>query len=118
MKRAFTIALLFFASAAHADDWTRADTYRQSSVTALFVADWAQTKYLITRNGRHEKNIFLGEHPSAGQVNAYFAASAVGHAAISAILPRDWRDGWQYVWIGIEFGATVRNHRMGIKMDF
>ena len=100
-------------------DWTREDTYRQSVLTVLLVVDWGQTRYIAKHPLQHkEMNQFLGEHPSVGRVNNYFAASILGHAVISYILPPDWRKGWQYVWIGIEFGVVQRNHSIGIKVDF
>src|SRR3990167_2148379 len=109
--------LVFFClvSVAHADEWTKADTYRQAAVTTLLVADWAQTRYIAKRPCENagggtqcqdpylEKGLalpFIGEHPSVGRVNSYFIAGILGNYAISHTLPRDWRNAWQYFWIG------------------
>lgn len=110
------------------DPWTTGDTWRQAAVTGLLVADWGQTRWIVrhpqdpTHNGvytwRAEGNPLLGDYPSIGKVNTYFAAAAVGHAAISYILPRGWRDAWQYVWIGAEANQVRRNYYMGIKLAF
>jgi len=116
-----TLALLLLAgcaSIAQADDWSTADTVRQGVVTALLIADWAQTRWIVKNPvDSHERNPILGEHPSAGQVNTYFAVAVIGHAAISYVLPRGWRDGWQYVWIGVEL-ETVRANYVGIRYGF
>jgi hypothetical protein len=34
------------------------------------------------------------------------------------LLPRDWREAWQYVWIGIEFGAVAHNYSLGVRIHF
>jgi hypothetical protein len=105
-------------------------------LTALLVTDWAQTRWLVkhpqsdqvcTSTGttttcstqqRFESNPLLGAHPSIGKANNLIAASIIGHAAIAYMLPPAWREGWQYVFIGIEAGAVYHNHSVGLKMDF
>lgn len=135
--RFLLLGLILFASTARAgDDWTTGDTVRQAVVTGLLIADWGQTRWnvkhesdcntpsgLYPRNPicdalRYETNPLLGQNPSMGRVNIYFSAAIVGHAAISYALPRGWRDGWQYVWIGIEANQVNRNRSIGIKIDF
>jgi hypothetical protein len=112
-------------------NWTRGDTYRQSAVTALLIYDWSQTNHMaknrcsdgaINSCGKHFgedglAKVWVGVHPSVGKVNNYFAASIIGHAAISYLLPRGWREGWQYVQIGISV-QTVRTNYLGIKYGF
>jgi hypothetical protein len=100
-------------------DWTREDTYRQVAVTALLIVDWGQTRWIAKHPSQlYETNHFLGEHPSIARINNYFAASILWHAAISTLLPPDWRKGWQYVWIGIELEYVRRNYHIGVKVDF
>jgi len=128
--RFLLFGLILIASPARAgDDWTTGDTVRQGALTTLLIVDWTQTRYIAkhprdptrqdgTYQWRAEGNNLLGAYPSVGRVNSYFAASIVGHAVISYMLPRPWREGWQYIWIGIEIDATSRNQRMGIKLEF
>jgi hypothetical protein len=118
--------LVLMLGCAKAGDWSTEDTYRQAAVTALLVADWGQTRWIAKHNGltepgrfpvdAGERNPILGKYPSGGKVDAYFAAAIVGHAAISYVLPPDWRKGWQYVWIGLELGTVNANRAVGIKM--
>jgi hypothetical protein len=134
------LALPAKAEGLNLDRWTREDSYRQAAVTALLVIDLGQTLWLVknpknsqvcqpspgfrqipcstTHQPRPEGNKLLGETPSIGRVNNYFAISILGHAAISYFLPRGWREGWQYVWIGIEANQVNYNRTIGIKIDF
>jgi hypothetical protein len=126
--------LLLLSSCASAH-WTTADTVRQGAVVALQVADWRQTRTIATEmipaytvdqgggasttyNARYrycEQNPILGEHPTGGQVNTYFAASILGNALISYLLPPEWRAGWQYVSIGFQAVYVVNNFNAGIR---
>jgi hypothetical protein len=129
--------LLLLPSLCFAGDWAREDTYRQSALTVLLIADWAQTKWVVhhasqtvdmsnayspnnykTYEGAYETNPLLGRHPSAQRVNFYFATTIAVHAGISYFLPSGWREGWQYVWIGVEANQVNRNRAIGIKMNF
>lgn len=125
----FFFAFCVAPNARAGDDWTTGDTVRQSVVTALLIVDWGQTRYIVkhpqdpmqpngTYTWRAEGNGVLGDYPSIGKVNNYFAVAIIGHAAISYVLPRGWRDAWQYVWIGAELNETAHNRRMGIKVEF
>lgn len=125
----FLALLLLLPTLSHADDWTREDTYRQTALTVLLVADWAQTSWAIKKNENHcsypepcrsyeEGNPLLGTHPSIGKLNILVGTGIIGHAAVARILPRELREGWQYVWIGIETNAVYRNHQVGIKFHF
>jgi len=80
---ALAIALSSPALAAE-NDWTIGDTIAQSTVTALFITDWKQTQYIAkhpkdpmlpngTYQWRAESNPILGEYPSTGRINNYFA---------------------------------------------
>lgn len=135
MKIALIFILMACRTVCLADDWTTGDTVRQSIYTALVVIDWKQSSWAqshprtetkctplnqcITISHEYiEANPILGTHPSQGKLNNLVAASIVGHAAISYMLPRGWREGWQYVWIGIEGEAVNHNRSIGIKMRF
>jgi hypothetical protein len=115
------LALPAKAEGLNLDRWTREDSYRQSAVTALLVADWAQTRYATKHPQDRYKEVanpILGSRPTIGKTNNYFSLSIIGHAAISYMLPPAWRHGWQYIWIGVEANAVYYNHNIGVKMDF
>lgn len=123
------LLLIFAAGTAHAgDDWTREDTYRQAALTALLIADWAQTRYIAkhpdqcNNKGCLEEDggarLWIGRHPTIGKVNNYFASSILANVAISYALPREWRHVWQYAHIVYEAGTVGRNRSIGIKLAF
>jgi hypothetical protein len=124
------VCALAFAhtSAFAADPWSTGDTVREVINASLLVTDWAQTRYAVQHpcgqyefctDPNHEHGYaryFISEHPTLGQVDAYFAASIVLHAAISYVLPRGWRDGWQYGTAVLELRTVIRNHHAGIDI--
>lgn len=100
--------------------WTDDDTARQALTLALLGADWAQTRSIAKGiPGIHETNPLLGEHPSTGRVNNYFAASMLGHTLLMNALPPEIRKWAQYGTIGLEAGVAGRNKlKLGIGMTF
>jgi hypothetical protein len=90
----------------------------------LLYAVWLATKPTTDPTNSPTQNVErrtgnnpLGEHPSIGKANNLIAASIIGHAAIAYILPPAWRQGWQYVRIGVKAGAVYHNRSVGLKMD-
>lgn len=117
------LIVLLLSCPAHADEWTRADTYREVAYLALHVADWGQTLYISDHPREfHENNPILGSHPSRGEVNTYFIATGLLHPVVSYGLkkyaPPGWSEAWQYVTIGIEVGAVANNLSIGIGFGF
>lgn len=113
------LLLLLFIPAAHADEWTRSDTYRETAYLALHVTDWLQTR-TIAKNPDvwYEKNIILGSHPHVDRVDAYFILAGLAHVGIAAILPNEWRAPFQYFTIGFESGVVAHNYKVGVKVGF
>jgi len=64
----------------------------------------------------YETNPILGKHPSAGEVNRYFLASAIVHVAVSWALPKEWKPVWQYAGIVVQTSVTVKNNEMGLDV--
>lgn len=134
--RYLLLGFIFLAPIARAeglnlDPWTAGDTIRQSVVTSLLIIDWAQTRYISKHPcGRYEYCVnpysehgsatrrFIGEHPSTAQVNRYFIASIVFNVVIAYVLPRGWRDAWQYGSAGYELSIVLSNRSAGIQLQF
>ena len=124
MKR-FTMVLIItlFVCIAHpvlaADPWTRADTYREVAYVIITTADWSQTLQSADHPEKWtEMNPILGKHPSRSRVNTLIPLGMVLHAGIAYILPRPYREWWQYAWIGIETAAVGKNLSVGIGIGF
>lgn len=101
------------------DAWSDSDKARQVAYYVLHAYDWGQTRYVAKHHDKFtERNPFLNDKPSVGQVNTYFAVSAIGHYLIADALDKDTRAVFQYVTIGIEGAAIKHNIRVGVKVDF
>lgn len=100
--------------------WTKEDINRELAYYLLHGADWAQTRTIAKNPDRYyEINPILGEHPSTGRVNNYFAATGLGHALLANTLPPEWRKWLQYGSIGVEAAMAGRNKfKVGIGMTF
>jgi hypothetical protein len=118
------LAVLLLLPAVSPADWSSADTTRQVLFTTVLALDWAQTRYIATHPENHrEKNPIIGEHPTTGRVDGYFASSALIHWSVSYLLPDKylgikWRSIWQNISIGVETGVVARNYRMGVGFNF
>lgn len=104
----------------HGSNWSNVDTIMELASLGLLGADWAQTRTIAKNPEQYgEINKILGEHPSTGRVNNYFAASMLGHALIASQLPPEIRKWFQYGTIGLEAPVVGRNHfKFGIGMTF
>ena len=100
------------------DIWTKEDTARQVLFVSLQVADWLQTKEIVRRPDRYERNIILGSHPKQNTIDLYFLTTTALHTTIAYYLPKKYRMIWQYVWITIETGCVYHNHKAGIRINF
>jgi len=127
--RVFFWAILLFPFSAIAEEWTTADTVRESAYVLLHIADWNQTRE-IARNPQQywEVNPVLGKHPSIKRVDSYMAFSALAHIGISYAIaplcdaigasPRKCREGFQYLTLGGKASLVYHNNRIGLSWDF
>ena len=119
MKRVLWIAVLVVLVGCGPRTWTQADSAREAAYLALHVVDWGQTLEIADNPGQyHERNPVLGDHPSRGRVNAWFAGTALLHPVVSYLLPDDLRPYWQYGTIGLEMYCVGNNVSLGIGMGF
>ena len=124
MKRYFLCIIFVLCGCASVpfEGWTKADTARQVTYTALHVADWAQTAEISRSNGEYCEaggaGIFIGEHPEESDVHIYFASTLLLQTAISAMLKPKYRKAWQYIWIGAEAATVAHNFSIGLNAEF
>ncbi len=119
-----TLLALLLVKPAHADEdtrhWTAGDTAFQAVFLVELAIDRGQTASI---NDHHLEEIgwarsFIGPHPSAGQINRYFATCAIVHTAIAYILPKPYRTIWQSFWVGVETNTIKSNVNVGISVRF
>ena len=129
MKMISTIiicTILFSFSIVFAEDWTKEDTYRELTWTALLIMDYSQTMNIARHTDKYQEyNPILGSHPSRSSVNMYMLSAALLHPIISYLLPpksEKWkyinRENFQYITIGVEIGAVANNIGAGIGVSF
>lgn len=111
-------SFLWYNSFCSASTWTAEDTKWELAFQSSLVIDYLQTREIARRPEFYETNVLLGQHPSAGKINAYFASCALGHAYISSLLGGKWRRGWQVVWFGIETYTDIKNYQLGVALTF
>lgn len=118
MKRLLLILLAAAAPAFAQDSWTRGDTIRQGVIVAASAVDWLQTLDIQDHDCMWEQNPVMGHKPSRARVNEYFLASMGAHFVIARLLPRKWREGFQYLSIGMEVGMIAHNYHIGLRVKF
>ncbi len=119
-KYLIILMLLLFPLPVMAYTWDTQDTVLQVLVVTSLAIDRHQTRQ-INSKGFEEcgwARSWIGSHPSNKEIDTYFAGAAIGHTAISIILPKHWIVGsydipvrtiWQSFWFGVEF-KTVRDN--------
>ena len=112
--------LLCVPQPSHAlDEWRPADTNREATYLVLHALDWGTTLDIVDHpDTHHEHNPVIGSHPTRGEVNRYMAITALAHVAIARILPTRWREGFQYITIGMEVLCVGNNLNLGLKVNF
>lgn len=101
------------------DPWTKEDTIREAAYLVLHVVDWGQTRNIVHRDSEYnEDNPLLEQSPSIKRVDSFFAFGAIAHVTVSYILPRVWRESFQYSTAGFEAGVVFKNNSIGLRVDF
>jgi hypothetical protein len=114
-----SLLLAILSAPALSEPWDRADLALGGVAVSALVVDWGQTRYIAKHPERYrETNPILGDHPSVGRVNAYFAGSILATALIA-----DWfRPMNRKLFLGavaaVEIAVTNRNRSLGVKLSF
>jgi len=116
-----TVLVLGFVTTrdVYAESWDGVDTFLGVTTTAALVADWGQTRYMAQHPAEFkEKNRILGEHPSVGRVNVYFATYVIGALLVADWLAPDNRKLFLCVISVVELSAVRHNRSIGVKFSF
>jgi hypothetical protein len=90
----------------------------EAAFLAAMAIDYGQTLDIKNHYGMYEKNSLLGRHPSDSRITNYFLGAAIGHVAVTYLMPRKYRPAWQWGTLGLQIGTIYRNHQIGLRVDF
>ena len=95
------------------------DILLESIFITLCLVDWGQTLNIADNpHLYYERNPLLGQHPSRGKVNTYFAIAIPLHIGVTYALPKKWRSFWLKGSIGVEVLCVGNNFVLGINTAF
>ncbi|HVP66250.1 MAG TPA: hypothetical protein VMT17_03195 [Anaeromyxobacteraceae bacterium] len=92
--------------AAWPEPWETHDYVLEGVFVGLSLLDLGQTSAALSA-GAAENNPVLGPHPSNVKLVGYFSVWIVGHAAVTWLLPRPWREVWLGMGIGCEAAVVL-----------
>ena len=127
MKKTILILIIILAIPASSYAWERAPENRWTMENTLWegfnvivqTIDWGQSYNIVNNPDRYyETNKLLGPHPSKKEVDKFFITSIVGHAVISYVLPKDYRQAWQLITLGMHIENAGKNYAIGLRVDF
>lgn len=127
-----TALLTLLSSNAISAPWSKTDLALQGVVLTTTSIDWLQTRELSSKPKEYyERNIFLGNNPSAAKINSYMGGIIIGHTVVAHYLPDVVtflggsaksaalsRTIWQATWIGIETSTISWNYSIGVRVGF
>ena len=118
--KSLLFCLALYASGACAGDpWDTTDKWLGAATFTALAVDWGQTRYIAKHPEKfYETNFILGEHPSVGRVDAYYATVGIG-----TFLMADYLGGRDRKWflgavLALELAYAIHNQRLGIKVEF
>jgi len=113
------ILLLLLPLPVWAGDWNRTDVVFEATYLTLHAVDWSQTLDIVEHHDTyHEQNVILGRHPNRGDVNTYFAATALLHLALANWLDRPTRNYFQIGTIALEAVVIGNNYSIGLRLAY
>lgn len=100
--------------------WTPSQKVLWGTYTAAWAVDLGQTRHIAKNPDYFHENsarYAIGEHPSVGDVHAFFVAHYIKNYIIAEILG----DKWRSIYLGsitVEHGLCIGNNKsIGIKVD-
>ena len=115
----FIFLFLLSFNACAFDEWSEADKTREAVYLAVDTIDWLQTRNIARNPDKfYETNSYLGQHPSVGKVNEYFAVTMLLHVGIVTSLPSKYRSVFQFTTIAYEINYVAGNYQIGISAKF
>lgn len=117
MRHVLIACLISLPAVAH-DPWTTQDTILEGLFLAQLAVDRAQTMDIKNHPEKFEYNPLLGVNPSDRRINKYFLTIALVHPMLCYVLPKNARNGFQFVSITVEAYAIGNNFSIGLRARF
>ena len=113
------VIMLMSASSAQAnDEWTEAQKNLLAIDTALLAVDWGQTRYGVASPDHVELNPIIGKNASNMRIGIYFGTCIIANAIIADMMPTEYRGLFLSGVLAVQFYATSKNYRAGVKIKF
>jgi len=100
------------------DRWTKEDSIKEVTFLGLLYLEKCQRNYANEHGGMYVPNPFLGPNRKESDVDTFLVTSAILHPIISYLLPRQYRDWWQYGTLIIEGTSIASNMSFGVGFEF
>jgi len=117
------LCMLLLPQARAAEPWDTTDKVLGTTAVALQIVDWGQTRYIAKHPEQYRESgpvtkRVIGEHPSVGQVDAYFVVYIATTLLIADRLSPPIRKVFLGVTSVIQISVTAHNRSIGVKMSF
>jgi hypothetical protein len=87
--------------------------------TILIAIDWGQTLDIVNNSEEYyETNPFLGDHPSRGKVNTYFAGWVIANYGVTKLLKGNFRKAWLWSLNAFQLSSIHNNYNIGLRLNF
>jgi hypothetical protein len=99
--------------------WSGLDYIRQAAITALFIVDWAQTRYIGTHCDQYQEagvvlSTVAGSCPNLKKLAVYYPIVMAGHAFVASRMERENRDIFQTGTIVVQTAVVMHNRNIGV----
>ena len=110
------LAFLFICSPVQAMDKLEPETvWTELLYVAVACMDWHQTLHIAGDPDEYsENNPLMRGDPSRSRVNLVFVTGLITHAAVTLLLPKEYRGYFQWATIGFESAFVLHNHWEGL----
>lgn len=117
------VILMFLASHASADKWTRTDTAFEAITLLSLAIDHNQTNQIVRDANMQnplveEANPLIGGQGQNISPDAYFLMVALVHVTVAAVLPQPYRRISQLAIIAVQTHAITHNWSAGYEFKF
>lgn len=118
MKAFLLVLTLLLSAPAEAQEWPAADRQLFVAAHVLSAIDYLQTRDIVRRPQEfHERNPFLPDSPTMGQVNRYYLIRTAALTAAAFTFP-EYRSSILGTYVAVTLIVVGRNAHIGLRAAF